>query len=664
MTITANPLTMLLLLPWSALWLAGGVALAGAAFRLRPNEQLVVGIATGWLAQNWLANLLGQALPVLPAFWASAVLVFMAGGVFFVRAGWKIPGDLKISLPQVLLLALVTFFYYEAGRGMAIFDDFQHLPTASVMAAGDFPPHFVLDPKVVFGYHHFLLLFSAQLIRVGGLSPWVAVDASRALAFGLAVMLSALFAQRLTRSLVGGLLGGLVIAFGSGTRWLLLLVPPAAVAWLGRGVQLIGSGAGSGANLGAALVNSWAVEGAGPVAFPFAFANGIFPAGVVQGFTANGLTSFVVIFLLLLTFNRWRGGLSAVLSAIVISVWGLLGEAEIPTLAAGWAIVALAWIITTRSFRLPRALWVWLSTAAAGCIIGVVEGGALTDILVKALARISGNADAAASYQTISFQLGAPAVVSSHLGVLAVFNPASLLVALFELGPVLLVFPLLAAWGIKAFRLQRWYEAATAATAGVGLLMLFVQFAGSTGVRNTPRLYVFMPLLAAFAAPLFWMWASNRSSTVKTLTAGLGVVLLLGGVVMAGSDLVAIQRPVYSYFLTPLDARMARAHWNRLEPGTLVFDSIPYRAPTIFGRPTDSNDTWYQSKPAWDALVQAPDPAKLRDAGFRYLYLDNQYWDGLTPQIQAALKQCGRVMDEADDPSGTFRRLIDLQGCQ
>ena len=70
----------------------------------------------------------------------------------------------------------------------------------------------------------------------------------------------------------------------------------------------------------------------------------------------------------------------------------------------------------------------------------------------------------------------------------------------------------------------------------------------------------------------------------------LGLVTVAGGVVMFGVELPAIQKPVPSYFLIDLDARMLQDHWNRLEPGALVFDPIPSRATTLFGRFTNSSD--------------------------------------------------------------------------
>lgn len=669
MTTLMRILPMLSLLPWAALWLFGGIWLARAAFRLSHGEELVAGIAVGWIGQNWLANLLAQVIPIPLAFWTASAIVFLSGALAVsLRLGWKALLELKVSLSLALLLALLFYLSFSIGRGLAIFDDFQHLPTASVMAAGDIPPHFVLDPDIVFGYHHFLLLFSAQLIRIGSLMPWVAVDAARAISFGLAVVLAGMFARRITRSMVGGILGGVAAAFATGTRWLLLILPSFLADWLGASVHLIGSGAESGTTLAEALGNAWGVQGSGSVAFPFAFANGIYPPGVMQLHNANGLTGLIIILLLLLTFNRWHNALGAVLSAVFISVWGLLGEAELPAIAAGWGIVAIACIITSRARpwygRLPRALCAWLGIVAAGVLIGLLEGGAWTDILLRTLSRWSGSA--AASYQTIEFQLAwPPAVVSSHLGALSLLDPRTLFVALLELGPLLLVFPLLAAWGMKAFRIRRWYEAATAASAVVMLLAVFVQFSGSTGVRNTPRLYFFMPLLAAFAIPLAWVWASHRSYATKMTAAFLGLLAVTGGLVMFSIELVAVQRPLYADFLTPLDARLTREYWNRLEEGALVFDSEPSRAPTVLGRPTNSNLTWYQVKPEWKMMFASPDPRRLRAAGFSYIYMDNGYWNGLTPELQQAYAgSCVKTVGEAEDNLGNFRRLLDIRGCQ
>ncbi len=111
-----------------------------------------------------------------------------------------------------------------------------------MMAAGDLPPHFALDPKVSYGYHYFLMLFAAQWMRLGGMYPWNALDLVRGLSFGLMIGLTYLWFARLTFSKVGGLLGAMMAAFGMGTRWILLLLPESIITWLGQGMELIGSG--------------------------------------------------------------------------------------------------------------------------------------------------------------------------------------------------------------------------------------------------------------------------------------------------------------------------------------------------------------------------------------------------------------------------------------
>jgi hypothetical protein len=309
-------------------------------------------------------------------------------------------------------------------------------------------------------------------------------------------------------------------------------------------------------------------------------------------------------------------------------------------------------------------LWQWLAVIACGALLAFFSGGAWTDLIFKTFQKFTTGV-AAPSYQTVGFQLAAPAVVSSHLGVLWLHDPAQALVALFELGPLLLVLPLLAAFGLRAFRLNRWYEAAQAAAAVFSLVMLFVQFTGSTGVRNTPRLYVFMPLCLVFAVPLVWWWLERRSQAMRAALVGLGLTAVFGGLVMFGVELLAAQRPVYSYFLTPLDAQIGDAHWNRLPPGALVFDPEPSRATTIFGRFTDAAYTWFSFKPEWNQLHDEPDPRALQAAGFDYLYFDQAYWDEIGPLWQQRLQDpCVRLVDQAENSVGEFRRLYDLSACR
>ena len=194
--------------------------------------------------------------------------------------------------------------------------------------------------------------------------------------------------------------------------------------------------------------------------------------------------------------------------------------------------------------------------------------------------------------------------------------------------------------------------------------MVFVQFSGSTGVRNTTRLYFFIKLCLLFAVPLLWMWSKRRSQRLKILMGFLCFTVFVGGIVMGGISLVAGQNPVYSSYLNPLDAYMHAQYWNRLEPGAMVFDPVPERATALFGRSTNSSYTWYSYKPEWKTLFKDPDPILLRAAGYRYVYLDSSYWVSIGNVYQESLSgSCVRKIDKVMDEY-SFRLLLDIGECQ
>ncbi len=139
---------------------------------------------------------------------------------------------------------------------------------------------------------------------------------------------------------------------------------------------------------------------------------------------------------------------------------------------------------------------------------------------------------------------------------------------------------------------------------------------------------------------------------------------MFGGLVLAGVQLPAIQQPVYSYFITDLDVQMERDYWNKLEPGTLVFDSIVSRSATLFARGSNANFTWYKSKPEWEKLAAAPDPMALKAGGYSYIYFDQISWDEIPQDIQKKyFNPCVKTVNEVEDWRHDFRKLIDVRAC-
>ena len=662
---------LIALIAWAALWAVGGIWMARAAFRLTRGELLLVGLALGIAAENLLANLLARLLPLPAAFWAAAALTALLGLLMALREGKAALIPLKELSPlpwgTLVALLLLCLLATSLGRGLAIFDDFAHLPVVSLMAAGDIPPHFPLDPGVPYEYHYFILLFAASVMRIGGLYAWTALDLSRGLACGLALVLAFQWSRRVTRSATAGVLGAAFVAFASGARWLLLLLPGGLLNRISAVVTLLGSGAGSGPTLTAALASPWAVEGAGPLAFPFAYVSGVNQPGVLSQFVANGLTETAFVLALLLTLSRWRFSKEVfsewrgvLASGLILSSMMLLTEAGVLLELGGWGLIVLILVFSRRSLRLPRSLWAWAAAVLGGNLAGALLGGALPGAITQALGQ--GTAD---SHHTIGFQLVfPPTLVSAHLGVLSLANPGQLAAALAELGPLILALPLVAFWGWKALRAGRWYEAALSGEAILSLGMLFVQFNGSEGVRNTARLYRFFFVLSIFALPLGWNWAKARGPALRWAAAAAAAAALLGGLVIFGLALPAAQHPIATYFVDALDSQMTERYWNRLEPGALVFDPDPFRAPTILGRFTDSSTTWYASKPAWQALSASPLPARLNAAGFTYVYFDDRYFEALDPSVRAAWgAPCVRL--EGTVQNGTaWRSLYDVRTCR
>jgi len=589
------------------------------------------------------------------------------------RAGWRNLFALPFQPGQWLLLALLTAVFFFIGRGLAIFDDFAHLPTVSMIAAGDLPPHFPLDPAVRYDYHYFLLLVSAQIMRLGGFTAWKAVDAARAFSFALALMLTYVWVARLTRSRLAGLLGALMAAFAGGTRWLLLFLPSGLLQRVSDSLTLIGSGVQSGPELTHALTNVWMIQGGGPQPFLFAFANGLQNPGVLSLLGANGTIGRVLHLCLLLTFNRWKSRWAILVTALLISANGLLSETGVLLSMGAWGLAIIVYFLyhrrgkrlSLKGLRLPESLWGWLLAVGAGTLIGFLQGGALHGMLRLKVSQILFGEELA-SYQTVSFHLvWPPEIVSAHLGAMSLTNPYQLLAALAELGPVLIALPWVAYWGWRAFRAGRWYEAVTIFTGLISLPLLLVQFGGSTGIRNTGRLYTFISTTALFALPAMWRWAVRQKEFVRYTLLGLALTAMVSGLAIFSVQIVAAGQPVTSYFINPLDIRASEDYWDTLEPqDALVFDPLVSRSPTIFGRGADASTSWYASKQSWLDLRETPDLGKMHAAGFDYLYYDELYRDELPRLAQALLDDpCGVLMKEYTGPLHQYRRLVDIRAC-
>jgi hypothetical protein len=99
-----------------------------------------------------------------------------------------------------------------------------------------------------------------------------------------------------------------------------------------------------------------------------------------------------------------------------------------------------------------------------------------------------------------------------------------------------------------------------------------------------------------------------------------------------------------------------------------VFDPVPSRALTLFGRQTNATINWGVNTPEFEALISDPDPYKLNARGYRYVYADKEYWKLYAAQLEQPCVKVLKTVDGAklshDDLVPDFRQLADISRCK
>lgn len=672
---TLDPLSLLGFALVCLGWAAGGWLAARAWFTLRPGERLVTGAAAGFVAYLTLVNWLTPLAGLGAAIWLGSGLVLAAGlgaawraGAFSPAGRVELRSDLR-DWPQLAAVLALALLLESTLRGISLFDEYIHLPMISVMAAGEIPPRFYLNPDLTFAYHYALQIFAAALVSLARFFPWSAWDASRGLAFGFTAVLGYLWVRRLTGRPLAGALGALALILGGGARWLLLLLPGRVLNWVSGGVQLANSGLATALTLAEAMPLPWAVEGGGAVPFPFAFRSGVFtPQSFALG-SSGTLPALTVLLLLLLArpFPSLRRPAGLAVLTVIFANLALSAEYFYPFLAASIVLAGLVAVLRAwrRKERPPwEAILAWAAVLAASALLSAVQGGYLTETARNLLLRLQGQGAAASNLYGFALRWP-PAIYSLHLGSLNPFNPAQLVALLAETGPALLAAPLATWLTWRSIRRGDWL------TAGMGLAallsMLFTLFAQYGMDTSSPRFSgTALWLWLLLALPLLWRSYQRGGTLRRAWLGGLYGILLVGGIVTFGVQLSAIPAPVPSVYIASLDQAMARKYWNTLEPGAQVLDYYPERAVAVFGRISKAKSSLYVPLPEWETLIGDPTPQKAAAAGYSYVYMDPKWWEGFSPELrQGYLQPCVRLVGEIERKNGSdWRRLYDVSDCK
>jgi hypothetical protein len=656
------PFVLIFLISWIGGWL-----LATHVLRVRGRERLVVGLAIGVVLYTVLCNLLAHIVDSTWAFILAPVVVLGLGFLSALKSKkpWFHLDDLH-AWSQVLAIFIIGTVFTLILRGLAIWDDYHNLPIVSTIAAGNLPPRFYLDPSLPLSYHYGLHVFAASMVSVGGLTPWSAWDVARGFTTALAIVTAWLWFKRVTKSDLSAYFGATLLTFGSGTLWLLSLIPNNLLIWISAHTPLANSALDSGSTLAANLSGPYLFEGGPSLQMPFAFLGSLF-SPVVNNWQGNSSLYLICIFLLLLENDRKRFSVIAVLvSSLVFSLIALNAEHVYVLFLTGLLFVILVFVFWNWRLKkgLFHGLWRIIATLILSLIIVLFQGGVITGLFRNLFPGNLAESMNGLGRAGFFFQWP-PALIADYFQPLSIFDPAQVIVGLAEIGPTILLIPIVVYWIWKLGKGGHLTEAGLGLAGLFGFILPF--FIHYSVERDTSRFTNFglQTFLIVSVPALVYFLKCGKAWSKGLIIWGYGISIM-SGIVIFAILFTAITTPQITFFMDSQDARMSSLGWNQIKSGSWVLDRIPYRAVTIYGRSSRSSRPDFSAYPEWGTLIENPDPGSVAAAGYGYIYMDNTWWNALTPEQQGSLNQnCVKIVQEMrDENSDNWRHLLDVSGCK
>jgi hypothetical protein len=668
-----NPFIFILWLAVAAVWGVGGWLLATHAFHLEARERLVAGFGLGLVGYLWFANLLGRWLPPGLTFILAAFLV-CALGLAYAWKGERPLLDLRdLRAWQWLALGLIlAWLFLRLAKGLAIFDDRKNISIVSTMAAGDIPPHHYMNSTFFFAYHYGFQLLGASLMRLGGLLPWSAFDLSKAIVGAYTLVLLGLFARRyLAQPWAAWLVAGLV-ALSTGTRYLLLLVPQGLMARIDPLIFVRSVDEVVGMPLSQALLQGLVLKDGPPAPFLYAFMNGIGWPLVMAIHAGPSTLSFAILLLAWMVAPRLKGPSAVLVLLILFSFWAVVWESSYGLFVIAGLAAAAYWGWKHGWSQQPFVRWIALALLLS-IPFALLQGGTITE-MARNLFLDSGSAATPTALEPASvagFSLRwPPAVYSGHLSALSLFSPYQLLVAVFELGPVVLFTPWITWWAWKRFQAGDWMLGASTLSAWIGFaLPVFFSYEYDRDiVRFTKHGLMIWTLLLGF---ILWD-SSTRWLRALRIPAAVALALVaFGGLGVVSTELTAASQSVLTEEgITALDSRVAGQAWDRLRPGSEIFDPQTWRSTMVTGRLTrvvaSAMSFDYEHSSEWEGLRAGPSVEALLGSGYQYVYVDEAWWAEIPEASRASLSNhCVEVaFEQAEASQDSFRRILDLDRCR
>jgi len=678
--------SILYFLPWLIAMLltwAGGWMVVSRAFRLKAHERLLVGFGFGLSIYLFLANIFGYFLPAQVVYSLPALVVFTLGLALSYRhkkldLAWKDLFQWKILLFGLLMTLLIV----RIEQGLAINDDPKNMTVISQLATGEIPARHYLDGTKVFSSHYGFHLLGASMMSIGNAMPWSAFDISKAITSAYGLILSYLIIRRYVRDPKKVAITVALVMVVGGTRWLLFLMPQSILKPLDDLITMQGTSALMNMPFSQAIYEKWTLDGGPPLGYIFGFLNSL--NGFFFHSHSGGLN---VLGLIWLTLNHTRKFTSFLLFVPLLAIAALTTETSFAFFAIGIAAATL-WAIICRKPDKRIELGLCAALLIALPII-TFQGGYLTS---KAASIFSGKSAITStvteqpievdptsstditSLSIMNFSLRwPPGIPNAHLGELSLFEPLLVLTAILEIGPFILILPWILIYAWKKFKQNDIYWGILIfSTIAAFLFPVFFKYYVDRDITKIMSYAIsswnFLLLLYIWEKVKTTGWRKWIDTAVRYFAFGSVALAAMGGIVITIANLSAISKPVLSHNINSLDAYVSRDTWNKLDDSAFIFDNRRWRASALTGLPT-SYGTSGSGKPEWNLINKSATIASLKKAGYRYVYIDKEWWFDLPSSSRKDLSQACvvTVTEYIDDwplDVPDFRRLIDISACE
>ncbi len=662
-------------LPWiltTAIWFVGGWLIAIHAFDLKKHERLIIGFGIGMVIYLWLINLLGRWLPNNISFYVPALLTLAIGVIYSKFSKNKLAdlSDFQIW-PVLMIWAMVFVYSLFLERGLMIFDDVFHLSSISLMGAGKIPPLFFLNGNFDYAYHYGFDILGASLMRLGDMFAWSAFDFSKAIAWSYSIILLGLVFYRFIKSTWKAILGAFVFTFLSGTRYLLMLLPANFLQQFDSQIGFIGISTTMNTTFSKSLFMQWSGLPNPPQPYLFGFINGIY-SSYHFFHTGEWPLALIIIYILWLVSSKPISWKILPLLVILWSHLALTSESCYGLLIAAFALFFLFYKVIKKGI-FPKSFNILLSALIISLPFAFLQGGAIFEIIMNVFRKIFSVQPNLVSDSNVATMFSInwpPKIILTTFTDLDLFNPAHLFVAILEIGPILFFVPMLIRRFLTKANTDQWMTGLLAFCTLIGFFIpLFISF---DLIRNV------ITRFAAFAM-IFWfilfllliLGPENTLGKFMKTIAIISVILMsISGIVNFSTQLSAIPKPVLSEHLVSLDAQISSKVWGSLSQKDFVYDpdNVPGRAVELIGIATIARPGLYTNEmslllPSWEDLYQNPSIAGFQKNNFRYVYLDEKWWSGMTDGQKDSLSNpCVKVVAEAS-ADNEFRKLLDLEKC-